>query len=155
MLILKHICEEVYCFIKLNGIIYVQNTEDHVWPIVTHPVFLLPCLPLEPVSTILVQPYLQCGRPRFHHWVRKIPWRRDWLPTPGFLPGEAHGRRSLTVYGRWGHKESDSTERLTHTSIHSGRENRLGMFGLVQRGVCNLCLFQFHCGDQSLICKYG
>ena len=26
-------------------------------------------------------------RPRFDPWVRKIPWRRKWLPTPVFLPG--------------------------------------------------------------------
>ena len=26
---------------------------------------------------------------------RKIPWRRAWQPTPVFLPGEAHGQRSL------------------------------------------------------------
>jgi len=24
-------------------------------------------------------------------WVRKIPWRRKWQPTPVFLPGEFHG----------------------------------------------------------------
>ena len=23
--------------------------------------------------------------------VGKIPWRREWLPTPVFLPGELHG----------------------------------------------------------------
>ena len=27
--------------------------------------------------------------------VRKIPWRREWLPTLVFLPGESHGQRSL------------------------------------------------------------
>ena len=26
---------------------------------------------------------------RFNPWVRKIPWRRAWLPTPVFLPGES------------------------------------------------------------------
>ena len=31
---------------------------------------------------------------RFDPWVRKIPWRRKWQPTPVFLPGELHGRRS-------------------------------------------------------------
>ena len=31
---------------------------------------------------------LQCGRPGFDPWVGKIPWRRAWLPTPVFLPGE-------------------------------------------------------------------
>ena len=29
------------------------------------------------------------GRPRFDPWVRKIPWRRVWQPTPVFLPGES------------------------------------------------------------------
>ena len=28
-------------------------------------------------------------------WVGKIPWRREWQPSPVFLPGEAHGQRSL------------------------------------------------------------
>ena len=26
------------------------------------------------------------GDPRFDPWVRKNPWRREWLPTPVFLP---------------------------------------------------------------------
>ena len=38
---------------------------------------------------------LQCRRPRFDSWVRKIPWRRTWQPTPVFLLGELHGQRSL------------------------------------------------------------
>ena len=37
-------------------------------------------------------------------WVRKIPWRRAWLPTPVFLPGESHGQRSLEGYSPWGCK---------------------------------------------------
>ena len=41
---------------------------------------------------------LQCGRPGFDPWVGKIPWRRKWQPTPVFLPGESHGRRSLVGY---------------------------------------------------------
>ena len=32
--------------------------------------------------------HLQLGRPQFNPWVRKIPWRRAWQPTPVFLPGE-------------------------------------------------------------------
>ena len=32
-------------------------------------------------------------------WVRKIPWRRAWQPTPVFLPGESHGQRSLVGHG--------------------------------------------------------
>ena len=43
-------------------------------------------------------------------WVGKIPWRRKWLPTPVFWPGEFHGQRGLAGYSPWGHKESDMTE---------------------------------------------
>ena len=44
-------------------------------------------------------------------WVRMIPWRREWLPTPVFsLPGEPHGQRSLAGYSPWGHKELDMAE---------------------------------------------
>ena len=27
----------------------------------------------------------------FDLWVGKMPWRREWQPTPVFLPGESHG----------------------------------------------------------------
>ena len=53
------------------------------------------------------------GRPGFDPWVRKIPWRRERLPTPAFLPGVFHGQRSLLGYSPWGRKELDMTERLT------------------------------------------
>ena len=55
---------------------------------------------------------LQCRRPRFDPQVRKIPWRRKWLPTPVFLPGEFPGQRSLMGYSPWGCKELDTTEQL-------------------------------------------
>ena len=42
--------------------------------------------------------YRRCKRPGFHPWVRKIPWRRAWQPTPVFLPGESQGQRSLQGY---------------------------------------------------------
>ena len=40
------------------------------------------------------EPACQCRRPkrhRFNPWIGKIPWKRAWWPTPGFLPGESHG----------------------------------------------------------------
>ena len=36
--------------------------------------------------------------------------RRKWHPTPVFLPGKPHGRRSLASWGPWGLKESDKTK---------------------------------------------
>ena len=63
-------------------------------------------------------------RPGFDPWVRKLPWRRKWQPTPVLLPGESHGQRSLAGYSPWGHKESDTTERLTHTRTMLGKTAR-------------------------------
>ena len=51
-------------------------------------------------------------RHRFNSWVRKIPRRREWLPTTVFLSGEFHGRTSLVSYSPWSCKELDVTERL-------------------------------------------
>ena len=42
----------------------------------------------------------------------KIPWRREWLPTSVFLPGEFHGQRNLVGSSPWGCEESDTTEQL-------------------------------------------
>ena len=51
----------------------------------------------------------RCQRHRFDPWIGKIPWRRKWQPTPGFLPGESHGQRRLMGYSPWGCKELGRT----------------------------------------------
>ena len=48
------------------------------------------------------------GRPGFDSWVGKIPWGKEKLHTPVFWLGEFH-----ELYSPWGHKESDTTERLS------------------------------------------
>ena len=51
-----------------------------------------------------------------HNWVTSLSlftfmyWRRQWQPTPVFLPGESQGRRSLVGCHLWGCTESDTTE---------------------------------------------
>ena len=68
------------------------------------------------------------GRPGFGPWVRKIPWRRERLPTPVFWPGKFHG-----LHCPWGRKESDTTERL-HSLTHTVKdfnivvETEIGVF---------------------------
>ena len=52
---------------------------------------------------------LHCRRPGFDPWVKKIPRRRAWQTTPGFLPGESHGQMSLAGCDPWGQKESANT----------------------------------------------
>ena len=43
------------------------------------------------------EPTCQWRRCKRHSWVGKIPWRREWLLTPVFLPGESHGQRLEAV----------------------------------------------------------
>ena len=47
---------------------------------------------------------LPSRRRRFDPWVRKIPWRREWLPTPVFLLGKFHAQRSSVGYSPWGRR---------------------------------------------------
>ena len=48
----------------------------------------------------------------------EAPLEEEMAPTPVFLPGESHGRRSLAGYSPWGHKECDMPERA-HTHTHT------------------------------------
>ena len=50
-------------------------------------------------------------------WVRKIPCRREWQPTPGFLPGESHGWRSLVAIVCGVAEGSDMTEHARTTTV--------------------------------------
>ena len=59
------------------------------------------CLSLGPPRWLdgrILLPSTRCG---FYPWVRKIPLRRKWQPSPVFLPGKSHGQKSLmaTVHG--------------------------------------------------------
>ena len=56
-------------------------------------------------STSGVKICLPSRRHGFDPWVRKIPWRRKWQPTPVFLPRQFRGQRSLAGYSPWGCKE--------------------------------------------------
>ena len=57
-----------------------------------------------PGSSVVEQSALQCRRPLFDSWVRKISWRRDRLPTPVFLgfPCGSAGKESAYNAGHLG-----------------------------------------------------
>ena len=96
------------------------------------PIFLYTALPMNqvqsgPLNSCIIPVWLprwlsgkesacQCRRYRFNPWLGKIPWRREWLPTPVSLLGEFHGQRSLADYSPWSGKESDMTEPLNNTN---------------------------------------
>jgi len=46
----------------------------------------------------------QNRRPGFDPWVGKMLWRRAWLHTLVFLPGEFHGQGSLAGHSPWGRR---------------------------------------------------
>ena len=50
---------------------------------------------------------------QFDPWVGKIPWKKAWQPTPGFLPGEFHGQRSLAGYSPQSGKALEYLDKLT------------------------------------------
>ena len=51
-----------------------------------------------------------------HDWATSLSlftfmhWRKQWQPTPVFLPGESQGQGSLVGCCLWGRTESDTTE---------------------------------------------
>ena len=61
-----------------------------------------------------------------------MPWRRERIPTPVFLPGKSHGQRSLVGFSPWGHRVRPdlTTKQLQQTyrgkSEASSRKNRQG-----------------------------
>ena len=50
---------------------------------------------------------------RFDPWVRKIPWRRECLPTQVFLPVKFHGQRTLAGY------KSLGSQRVRHDQANN------------------------------------
>ena len=77
-------------------------------------------------------------RPGFNPWFGKIPWRREQLPTPVFLPREFHGQEP-GGYSPWGHKESDMTKGVSDGTPlqYSCLENPMnrGAWGAIDHGV--------------------
>ena len=55
--------------------------------------------------------YRRC---RLDPWIRKIPWRRKWHPTPILLPGKSHGQRSLVGYSLWQLSRTGLRQHSTH-----------------------------------------
>ena len=57
---------------------------------------------------------------RFDPWVEKTPWRRQWHPTPVFLPRKSHGQRSVVGCSPWGCKrvEHDLATELTCMDVY-------------------------------------
>ena len=53
----------------------------------------------------------------FNHWLRKIAWIREWLPTPLFLPGDFHGWRNFAGNSPWIHSVRHDWVTFTFTLV--------------------------------------
>ena len=73
------------------------------------------------------------GRPGFDPWVGKTPWKKEWQPTPVFLPGEFHGQRSLASY-------SPGVEK-SQTQVPSASSIRLGVPSTVPTVFYSPCVY--------------
>ena len=103
-------------------------------------------------------------RPMFDLWGGKIPWRREWQPTPVFSPGASHGQRGLAGYSPWGRKESDTAEATEHAhtldkyvlTVCSPKPGELPVFGKSACeplwSPCFLCLHST--GTMSLVPEF-
>ena len=70
---------------------------------------------------------LQCGRPGFESWVGKIPWRRECLPTPVFLPGEFHGEELSRL-------QSIGSKNIRHNLVNITFHFHLRLFSPILKG---------------------
>ena len=108
----------------------------------------------------------QCRRgKRFNPYVRKIPWRRKWLPIPVLLTGESHGQRILAGYSPWvpkswtqlttEHAHKDRVKLGPQIIVYLCREHVLGITDLLSSldrmpGSCHHCFIV--CGHVSSFC---
>ena len=85
---------------------------------------------------------LQCRRPGFNPWIRKTPWRREWLPTPVFLPG---GSQRIPWTEEPGGLQSLGSQRVGH-------DEQLHYHHIVFKKQCTS--FTVHCKNSFVIKKY-
>ena len=101
-------CKSFFFFfcIKYSAFKVIKNFRLRLWPDLAASLIIF-------FANAALATELQCRRTKFKPWVRKIPWRRKWQPTAGFLPGKSHGQGSLGGYSPWDCQGSDMTDQLT------------------------------------------
>ena len=89
---------------RASGLMFPELVSTHVESVLPESVnepcqtYRLPLNSWQCGGSVGKESSCNAGRPEFHPWVGKIPWRTEWLPTALLLPGESHGQRSLVGY---------------------------------------------------------
>ena len=81
-------------------------------------------------------------RHRFHPRVAKIPWRREWLPTPVFFPGKVHGKAVLGATAYWVARVGNDLETKPPWLIHI-------VLSLKPKQHCKAIILQFEKNKQT------
>ena len=86
---------------------------------------------------------LQCQRCGFDSWVRKMPWRRKWQPTPVFLPENStdRGAQQATVHG---------VTRVGHNLLTKPSVNHRCMSSFLAFLSCSMDLYFSFCANTIL-----
>ena len=87
---------------------------------------------------------LQCRKHSFNPWVRKIPRKREWQPTPIHLSGEFHGQRSLAGSWRVGHNW------LNNIETHMLKRSILGTWNILVNKTQSLFLWNWHSSGRKV-----
>ena len=106
---------------RLSGVVPLHLRESPWLVIFPHPRIMVSVRACR-LSWWLSKVTCQRRRLRFNPWVRKIPWRRKWQSTPGFLPGQSHRQRLLAGHSTWGPEELDTFEQLSTAKNNSSKK---------------------------------
>ena len=137
------VTESLSSFLRYHGqwVAKSKPTPSFVWPPPPKEVFGFPR-------------WLSCKeftcqhwRHGFNPWARKIPWRREWQPTPVFLPGKSYGQRSMVGYNPSGR------ERVRHDQVITQQEVFRPMSYSILAFITMIYNCLFTC-ISSLFCKY-
>ena len=75
-----NMCKIILIFFSPHSSSFQKTDSDFIYLILTNSTGL-------PLWIKWKRGCLQCRKPRFNPWVGKVPWRKEWQPTPVFLPG--------------------------------------------------------------------
>ena len=95
-------------------------------------------------------PAMQEPQVRSLGWIRKIPWRKEWQPTPVFLSGESRGQRSLVGYSPWDHKVKHDRSDLACMQAHKDK-----IVVVVQPPNCVQPFVHMDCSTPSLLVPHS
>ena len=135
------VTESLSSFLRYHGqwVAKPKPTPSFMWP-----------LPPPPRKHLSFPGEFTCQHQRhgFDPWVRKIPWRRKWQPTPVFLPGKSYGQRSMVGYNPSGR------ERVRHDQVTTQQEVVRPMSYSILAFIMMIYNCLFTCLSSPLFCKY-